>query len=108
MIAVVHTTPLVDKTVILNLLYLIHLAVAYWLGGSDWDNEGEWKWEPHAIPFNFSDWQRGQPNNGGNNEHCLSVHRLHHYEFTDDNCHYSQHYLCEKPYVLIMCYITTI
>ncbi|VDH99766.1 Hypothetical predicted protein [Mytilus galloprovincialis] len=72
-------------------------STVYWVGGSDWDNEGEWKWEPHAIPFNFTNWHKGQPNNVGNYEHCLALHRVYHYEFADNNCHSPQHYLCEKP-----------
>ncbi|XP_071164168.1 perlucin-like isoform X1 [Mytilus edulis] len=70
---------------------------SFWLGGSDWDNEGEWKWEPHAIQMKFTNWHKGQPDNSGGKEHCLSVHRSYRYEFVDNNCHDSQHYLCEKP-----------
>ena len=41
----------------------------YWLGASDEDHEGEWRWVT-GEPFIFSRWRKGEPN-GGRTENYL-------------------------------------
>jgi len=36
----------------------------YWLGGTDKDSEGEWKWIT-GEEWNYDNWYSGEPNNGG-------------------------------------------
>ena len=78
-----------------------HAAARFWVAGSDWDNEGQWKWAPHEIAFNFTNWHHGQPDNRAHAEHCLSLPRAYHYEWADGNCQTVEHYLCERRYVML-------
>ena len=38
---------------------------AWWLGGADWFNEGEWRWSSGQA-FTFTNWKEGEPNDSGN------------------------------------------
>jgi hypothetical protein len=37
----------------------------YWLGGTDEDSEGNWKWINKEGVLIYSNWYKGEPNNGG-------------------------------------------
>ena len=43
-----------------------------WIGGSDKENEGTWKWTDGSA-WNFTKWNKGQPSNGSDedDEDCL-------------------------------------
>ena len=41
-----------------------------WLGGSDREHEGEWKWAS-GEPFSYTNWTSGEPNNSEGAEHCM-------------------------------------
>jgi uncharacterized repeat protein (TIGR02543 family) len=41
-----------------------------WLGGTDSEVEGTWKWIT-GEPFNYANWLAGEPNNQNNSEHFL-------------------------------------
>ena len=43
-----------------------------WLGGSDAQEEGNWKWIT-GEPFTFINWKSGEPNNNGNSENYLGM-----------------------------------
>ncbi|MCM1484851.1 MAG: PKD domain-containing protein [Faecalibacterium sp.] len=43
-----------------------------WLGASDTDVEGTWKWITDED-FSYSNWKSGEPNNSGGNENYLGV-----------------------------------
>lgn len=50
-------------------------AVAYWLGATDLETEGIWKWED-GTPWDYENWDKGEPNNGtyyGDGEHHLEI-----------------------------------
>ena len=34
--------------------------------------EGHWVWENSSVPFNYTYWNPGEPNNAGGNEDCLA------------------------------------
>ena len=40
-------------------------GVAYWIGLSDQENEGEWKWTDGSLLSGNSNWKVGSPNNSG-------------------------------------------
>ena len=42
-----------------------------WLGGSDQNAEGEWKWVDET-PWNYSNWAPGEPNNDGGENYLLA------------------------------------
>ena len=43
-----------------------------WIGGSDIEEEGVWKWAD-STPWENKFWAPGEPNNLDNNEDCLSL-----------------------------------
>ena len=45
---------------------------AWWLGGADWFNEGEWRWNSGQA-FSFTNWKEGEPNDSGNEVYNLFV-----------------------------------
>ena len=81
-----------------------------WIGGSDIEEEGVWKWAD-STPWEDKFWAPGEPNNAGNNEDCLvfsvdvlikqnpksknSVIKLNH-KFNDWTCSKETFFLCSK------------
>ena len=60
-----------------------------WLGGSDCEVEGEWRWESDAEPINMAYfWKSGQPNQDGN---CL---RLENDGIYDGSCSSTNYFVC--------------
>jgi len=62
-----------------------------WIGGHDLINEEEWQWSDES-PFNYHNWQRGEPNNAENNEHCASWNRS---GWNDAECLSKKKFLCK-------------
>lgn len=44
----------------------------YWIGGTDKDSEGTWKWV-NGNGISYSNWASGEPNNTNNTEHYMGV-----------------------------------
>lgn len=79
----------------------------YWVGGTDWEIEGEWIWEGSQKNVTYTHWLPGQPNNGraplanptsGNAEfqNCLSLRYQDDFRWVDSVCAEHLHYVCEK------------
>ena len=71
----------------------------FWLGATDWSNEGDWVWESNnKLPLtNFAVWGKGQPNNRNNSEHCLAAVLYFNYIWGDEYCDgLNIQYVCEK------------
>ncbi|KAM6471412.1 hepatic lectin-like [Liasis olivaceus] len=67
----------------------------HWIGLTDIDVEGEWKWVDGSNYRNgFRYWKRGEPNNDGMNEDC--AHLWGNGEWNDVYCTYLCYYICEK------------
>merc|ERR1719341_1998273 len=73
-----------------------------WLGGNDIEVEGTWNWVD-CSPWNATFWGRGEPNNGGGDEHCL--HHVFSYpkfpsyldgKWNDWGCRHEIGFLCSK------------
>ena len=47
----------------------------YWLGGTDEAYEGQWEWVT-GEPFEYKNWDYGEPNNVNENEHYLHIFRI--------------------------------
>lgn len=70
-----------------------------WIGLSDIEHEGRFTWEVDNSTLNFTNWEPGQPNNGGNGrQHCVTVGAKEYFGlWNDDYCPYPYLYICEKP-----------
>ncbi|CAL4213221.1 unnamed protein product, partial [Meganyctiphanes norvegica] len=66
----------------------------YWIGGSDSENEGSWKWISGAT-VNTSLWIDGEPD-GDEIENCLDFQPLEDPPLNDYECEETQYYICEK------------
>lgn len=68
----------------------------FWVGGTDLENEGEWKWINSDTKFHYTGWGRYEPNQerGGVEQDCLDL------KFkggwNDESCTISQRYICEQ------------
>ena len=73
----------------------------YWIGLSDIDNEGEWKWTDGTGLTGYKKWKSDQPNNVGNQD-CVAIlegdYTNGHYnaEWNDLNCFRKLEYICKK------------
>ncbi len=64
----------------------------YWLGASDAEDEGRWRWWD-GTPLEFTRWDEGEPNNAGEQD-CLHI-RANGGRWNDRNCEARQGVLCE-------------
>ncbi|MDO4562716.1 MAG: lectin-like protein [Clostridia bacterium] len=55
----------------------------YWIGGTDAEQEGVWKWIT-GEPFNYTDWYNGNPNNTNGTEHYLELRKDYGNKWNDD------------------------
>ncbi|XP_053387176.1 E-selectin-like [Mercenaria mercenaria] len=70
----------------------------YYIGLSDRDNEGIWKWVTSGKIIEFSSWGPGEPNNCCGGEHCGHL-WTEPDTWNDALCSDRFHYICEKSYI---------
>jgi len=69
--------------------------LSYWVGASDLDTTGTYRWFYSGEEFGKEMWGTEQPNNKPeNNEHCVSMNEDL-IKFSDSNCDGSRRYICE-------------
>ena len=83
-------------------------GVIYWIGLSDQEEEGKWKWTDGSILGNYTNWEGDNPNNLGGNQDCGHIALGTIYfgggsvgfdgEWNDLNCYVTLGYICEKMY----------
>ena len=68
------------------------------MGGSDRGREGMWRWETSGSRMNYTDWEHGEPDNGGSGEDCLSIINMWYSggRWFDESCHRRHRYICES------------
>jgi len=69
-----------------------------WLGGTDPGHKGVWRWTD-GSPFSFTYWGRGEPNNLGGGEDCLTMMaNFDRWNWNDHRCSWHQNYyfVCKK------------
>ena len=66
-----------------------------WIGGTDAASEGTWAWSPSGTPLSYTNWNVGEPNNVGGNEHCLAA--VYTGGWNDASCDILLKYVCETP-----------
>ncbi|CAK8680250.1 unnamed protein product [Clavelina lepadiformis] len=69
-----------------------------WIGLSDIAEEGDWVWvDGSAVTAENALWNRGQPDNNGNNQDCGAIWKESYgYRSDDGRCSYIAHALCER------------
>ena len=76
-------------------------AQSVWIGGTDKDDEGKWKWSPSGTELSYTNWHPGEPNNVNGNEHCLAAIGLpgtwHNGKWNDGLCSAKLKYVCQIP-----------
>ena len=74
---------------------LTELDLPIWLGGSDLETEGQWKWASteNEVSRDPYFWKSDQPDNGDREEHCLEMHPYG--EWNDEKCSDRQISVCE-------------
>ena len=55
----------------------------YWLGATDAESEGTWKWVTGET-FSYADWYTDNPNNSGEREHYLEIRKDYNNQWNDD------------------------
>ncbi|WAR16252.1 LECH-like protein [Mya arenaria] len=72
---------------------------AWWIGLTDENVEGLWKWHDTDTLATFTDWYPGEPStNGGgsNNEDCASIYVRESFHWNDVDCQLYKYYpICE-------------
>ena len=78
---------------------LLVVGSGFWLGGSDVEVEGDWRWVDGSN-WDFQAWDmgQGQPNNYNGNQHCLTykVGLGNH----DDPCTRTKPFLCRSDAIV--------
>jgi len=71
----------------------------FWLSGTNFGAEVStgFYWSATGSPMEFTDWSAGQPDNSGNNEHCLQWHQPagDRRYWNDLNCDIKLRFICE-------------
>ena len=66
-------------------------GVHYWIGLSDSEEEGTWKWSDGTGLTGYTNWASGEPNNR-NEEDCVAIKGG---KWRDKRCSVSRGYICE-------------
>ena len=72
-------------------------SVVYWIGLSDSENEGTWKWIDRTELTGFKNWKSGQPDDFANQD-CGTIRHdcFFDAEWDDDWCSLTKGFICEK------------
>lgn len=68
----------------------------WWLDGIDTAKEGTWRTSAGDL-ITYFNWNSGQPDNAGGNEHYLHYHGPFGKKWNDITAGYNEHALCQKP-----------
>ena len=76
-----------------NELLTSHVDGEYWIGLNDIKEENTWIWED-GQPFEFSNWDNGEPNDYGSGEDCVTLNDKNG-EWNDLDCDAERPYICK-------------
>ncbi|GAB6021415.1 hypothetical protein CHUAL_004024 [Chamberlinius hualienensis] len=79
----------------LNKLRIRKFLHRFWFGLNDRRIEGEWVFSDGSRLSGYSRWHRGEPNNMGNNQHCVNMWLERHLEWDDGDCSKKLLYVCQ-------------
>ncbi|XP_072021058.1 uncharacterized protein [Amphiura filiformis] len=94
-----HLTSVLGQDETDFLLYLAVEGVNYWIGFTDREEEGNFKWLD-GSPSNYTNWRLGQPNNVPPEENCaelLATADADDGKWNDLRCIFLITYFCKKP-----------
>ncbi|XP_013919830.1 PREDICTED: hepatic lectin-like [Thamnophis sirtalis] len=67
----------------------------YWIGLSDHNDEGQWRWvDGTDYRTSFKYWSEGEPNDHSNNEDCAEIYQAG--RWNDVSCNIKKFYICKK------------
>ena len=67
-----------------------------WIGYNDIAKEGHWVWaNPAGGNHRYTNWNKGEPNNFGNNEDCAAVYKGLNGKWNDVGCNHKFAFVCE-------------
>ena len=76
-------------------IFVASLAIeGLWLGLNDLHKEGQWSWTD-GTSLGYSNWARGEPNNVGNNEHCMELPKSTDKQWNDGGCTSQRRFVCK-------------
>uniref|UniRef100_A0A8C5RVB0 C-type lectin domain-containing protein n=1 Tax=Laticauda laticaudata TaxID=8630 RepID=A0A8C5RVB0_LATLA len=68
----------------------------YWIGLSDHNDEGQWRWiDGTDYRTSFKNWVEGEPNDHSHNEDCAELSQSG--KWNDVSCNTKKVYVCKKP-----------
>uniref|UniRef100_A0A8C6VIV8 C-type lectin domain-containing protein n=1 Tax=Naja naja TaxID=35670 RepID=A0A8C6VIV8_NAJNA len=68
----------------------------YWIGLSDHNDEGQWRWiDGTDYRTSFKNWLEGEPNDHSSNEDCAELSSTG--KWNDVPCNIKKFYVCKKP-----------
>ena len=68
---------------------------SYWIGLSDLEIEGKFLWNSSNTWATILDWYPYQPDNAGDNEHCVEMRKEYGYKWNDRPCSDLLHGICQ-------------
>ncbi|XP_011417968.3 perlucin-like protein [Crassostrea angulata] len=88
-----------EHNYIVSLMQNTHKSIV-WIGGSDWNVEGSFLWEPYGDQITYTNFSPGEPNDLNNSEDCLLIDgsslKNNTYTWNDRNCRDSHFYVCKQ------------
>ena len=67
----------------------------WWTSGSDESHEGEWMWTATGEAYNYTNWDKWQPNGGSDSNYMLMVSSYYRFKWYDVNMNDPAFAICE-------------
>ncbi|XP_070844931.1 CD209 antigen-like protein E [Chaetodon trifascialis] len=80
-------------------VFINSLNKIFWIGLTDREDEGTWKWVDGSVLNSTGFWKEGEPSGtfAGGKEDCVDTYQYKHQRsWNDDNCAKLQYWICEK------------